>query len=597
MALINTLRNKGGKVVVFLIGFSIVAFVGSDLFGPNSTILGNKVNVGEIAGVTISYQDFIDKQDEMTYNFQANQGRSPSSAEQQYIRNQTWDALVDDFAYQQQFQTLGLSVSSEELVDMVQGDNISPQIRQAFTDPQTGQFSKENVVAFLQNLSTQTPQQRASWYNFEQGLGPNRMRAKYNGLIFKSNYATKAEAKYTYNNANNTAEVNYIYIPFESVTDTTVKVSDAESKAYLASHKEDFEVEESKVIKYLSFDVVPSAADSALVLEEITSIASEFAVAENDSLFAVINSEGKTPIVSYQADALPSPLQGEDVVIEVGTMAGPLIEDGNYVLYKVAMVGDSSYKVAKVALEIYVSDDTRNEVYRVAEQFVMSSTDLETFTANASENKLKVKTANKVGKNDRSLPSVTEARNIVFWAYNEAEVGDVSEVFEIDNQYVIASVASASESGTASLLSVRNEVEKGVKNEKKAIIIIEKLKTTEGDILVNKVVNYDGNVAKYYSMSDLKLSSNTLTGVVGLAPEAVGVAFSMEPGETTEPFAIDNGVLLLQLVNKYDAPEVSDYEVYRSQVSNQRQSAMYYNGIDQAVRKLAEIKDDRYKFF
>lgn len=593
MALINTLRNKGGKIVVFLIGFSIVAFIGADLLGPNSTLLGgNKLNVGEIAGVTISYQDFIDKQEELTYNFQVNQRRSPSSAEQDYIKNQTWDALVNTYAYNQQFDVLGLTVSADELVDMFQGDNISAQVKQAFTDPKTGAFDKESVVGYIGSLSDQPKAQRDSWLSFEKSVMENRLREKYNNLIIKTNYATQAEAEYQYTNSNNTAEVNYIFIPFDDMTETSVSASEEELNAYLSSHADEYESKESKSLKYVVYDVVPSAEDSTLISNQAQELIAEFASAENDSLYAVVNSDGNTPLVTYTESKLPINLQG----VELGTVVGPSIENNSYVLYKLSSLEDTTYTVAKVALEIYVTDETRNVVYREAEQLAVASTDMASLEANAKENGLRIKNAQNIDKNAKSISGIAQSRTIVYWAYNKAEVGDVSEVFEINDQYVIAALASEKEEGVADLESVKNEIERKVVNDKKSDIIIEKLNAIEDEVLASKVLAYEGNIAKYFSMPDLKLSSNSLTGVVGLAPEAVGVAFSMEPGETTAPFAIDNGVIIIQLVNKYDAPAISDYEVYRSQVTSKRQSASYY-GIDPAVRELADITDERYRFF
>ncbi|MCV9388157.1 peptidylprolyl isomerase [Reichenbachiella ulvae] len=690
MALINTLRNKGGKIVVGLIGFSIVAFIGADLLGPNSRLFGGAANIGEIAGQTISYQDFLDKQEEMTYNFQMNQGRSPSASEQEFIRNQTWDALISEYAFEAQYNQLGLDISAEEIVDMVQGDNISPQIRQAFTNPETGVFEKERVIEYLRTLPEQAPQQRAAWYNFENSLAPTRQRTKYNNLIIKTNYATEAEAKFEYKSSNNTAEVNYIYVPYFSVSDTAIEVSDADLKAYFAAHKDEYKGEASKSLKFVVIDVVPSATDTAVVKEEIQELVSQFAAAEDDSLFASINSDATDAFKAYSADQLPSAVQDA----AIGDVVGPLVENGSFVLYKLSALteGDDftarashilfkledkeeankvlrqikngadfaemarlhgtdgtaskggdlgwfgsgrmvpefekavfdatkegllpnlvetqfgyhiidvtgvktneEYKVAKVARELYVGDETRNAFYRDAEKFAFDTESSSEFQANAEAAGLAVKSASNLGPNAKRIPGINEARNIVYWAYNKASVGDVSEVFEIEDQYVVATLVSEQEEGEATLASVEVEVRKQVENEKKAAIITEKLNSIEEENLATKLISYDGNGAKYYSMTDLKMSSNSLKSV-GLAPKAVGLAFAMEPGEITEPFAIDNGVIQMELVNKAEAPEVSDYEVYRNQVTSKKQSRLAYS-IDEAVRELAEIEDERYKFF
>ena len=121
MALINTLRNKMGKVVVGVIAFSIIAFIAGDLLGPNSAILGGaNTDVGEIAGVTISRDDYIRKIDEISFNFSQRNRRNPSSNELVGIRNFAWDGLIADIAYQNQFDELGIDVTDDELVEIGQ---------------------------------------------------------------------------------------------------------------------------------------------------------------------------------------------------------------------------------------------------------------------------------------------------------------------------------------------------------------------------------------------------------------------------------------------------------------------------------------------
>ncbi|WP_109832510.1 peptidylprolyl isomerase [Reichenbachiella versicolor] len=704
MALINTLREKGSKVLVGMIGVSILAFIVGDFFNSGSALFGKGDNVGEIAGEKVSYKDFIAKQEEMTYNFvQNNRGQSPTAAQQVFIRNQTWEALIGELAFDQQFSSIGLEVTPEEVIDMVQGDNISPQIRQAFTNPETGEFSIDNVITFLSNLSNQPPAQQASWYNFEQSLAPTRLREKYNNMLVKSTFASIEEAKELYKNTTATAEVNYIYVPYYSVPDSSVTVTDAELKSYLSDNREEYEKEETKEIKYVSFDVIASSADTAMVKEEIVQLKAELAVSTTDSLFATVNSEGTDPFKNYTLENLPEAVQVDGNILAVGEVTDPVIESGFYTIYKVVSVEESedysakashilfkwddetstakaaakkeardilrqikngadfaemarvhgtdgtasrggdlgwfaqgkqmvkefddavfarssegllpdvvetqfgyhiidvtaaktnqSYDIAKVSLEIFISDETRNEVYRQAETFAMGAKSLEDLETSAKEQGLTVSTASNIGKNDRRLNSISEGRNIVFWAYNKANVGDVSDVFEIDNTYVIAAVADEQEKGVANLESVRFEIEKKVKDQKKADIIIEKLKAVDG-ALAQMAIDYEGNNAKYYSMPSLKLTSNSLQSV-GLAPEAVGTIFSMESGERTQPFAISNGVILIELVSKLEGPEISDYVPYQNQITQKIQPRTNAK-VDNAVKELADIEDNRYKFF
>ncbi len=701
MALFNTLRNKMGKVVVGLIAFSIISFVGADLLGPNSNILGgNNTDVGEIAGVTVSQQDYIAKIDEMANNFRINSQRNPSSAEMISLRNQAWDALINDIAYQAQFDNIGLGVTSEEVIDMVQGNNISNEIKQAFTDPATGQFDKDKVIEFLKNLADVTPAQRANWLSFESNLAPARLRIKYENLILKTNYVSEEEAKQLYMYSASNADVKYVYIPFNSVSDT-LKVTDSELQSYIDAHEDEFQKEESRSMKYVSIKVTPSALDTAVVLEEIEFIKENLINAEDDSTFAVINSDGNFPFITYNRDAIPTALIEDGELVEEGAVMGPILENGKYMLYKLSgseegstkaaranhilfkfddesdaakatakaeankvlrqirngadfaemalkhgtdgtktkggdlgwfsegkmvapfqeavfaatkkgllrsvvetqfgyhiievteIVNSTSYKVTKIELELYVSDETRNSFYRDAETFALNSDDLASFESNAKESNFKVKEAKQVKKNDRRVGSLTDARGIVTWLYNTGEVGELSSVFELDNVYIIAIMTGLQEKGASQLEAVRYQVERKVKDAKKAEKIMAKLGSADGSL--DEIAQAYGDDAQVIEMSDLKLSANTLS-TVGNAPEAVGVAFSMQNGEKTKPFKVANGVVILELVNKTEPVEITTFDTYKSQAEQKIQGRLPYY-IGQAVKELAEIEDLRYKFF
>ena len=96
-------------------------------------------------------------------------------------------------------------------------------------------------------------------------------------------------------------------------------------------------------------------------------------------------------------------------------------------------------------------------------------------------------------------------------------------------------------------------------------------------------------------MNGLKLSSNSLNSV-GLAPEAIGVVFSMENGEKTQPFSLDNGVIIIELINRVEPAEIADYVPYQGQIEQKRQAGIPL-AIDATVKELAKIKDERYRFF
>ncbi|MFY0600814.1 MAG: SurA N-terminal domain-containing protein [Cyclobacteriaceae bacterium] len=720
MALISTLRKRMGKIVVGFVAFSMFAFIATDFFQSNSSLLGGSDReVAEISGSDVSYETFNDKVNQLALVYRANAGRTPSSDDMANIRTEAWNALIIEKAYQKELDNLGIKVTDAEVVDMVQGNNISPQIKQFFTDPNTGQFSKETVLNALNNLASAPPAQRQSWNSFEASLRPNRAIEKYDRLFEKTDYVTQAEAKSLYVAQNSNITVDYLYVPFFSVADSLFEVSDSEMNAYLSKNAKDFEREESRNLNYIVFDVKPSAEDTAFVLDDINILREGLASAQNDSSYVSINSESDNPFESITNPSLiPASLMDEDEVMEVGTITEAVLENGSYNVYKLSAIEEGNesfvkgshilikpvgstdeakatakskaqgilnrlkrgadftalaaensedrsnannggdlgwfgengnfvqefkdaafghrgtgliskpvetsfgyhiiridepktnkvYKVARLERELFSSDATLNEIYRTADILATESSDAADLKEKAEAQGFAVKSASNIGKNDKRLGTITNGRSIVSWAYNKASEGSVSEVFDVDNTYIVASLTSIQEKGTANLKQVTGEVRVKILNQKKAEHIIAKINgLTDEDTEALKSAYGEGARS---GSADLTLSSNSFPNV-GFAPEAIGVAFSLEEGEKTAPFQVDNGVILLIATTKSAPEDLENYDAYTSQVNSSRTSRktvianfplsfyplMATQRLDNAVKEFADIEDKRYKFY
>jgi peptidyl-prolyl cis-trans isomerase D len=328
MSLINKIRERSG-LAVGVIAVSLLLFiVGGDLLGGQSTLFGgsNQV-VGEIAGEDIEYQDFNLKVDELRAQFEQQAGRAPGEEDMAQIREQAWNQFLFDIAYQKEFDKLGLKVSPEELVDMVQGSNISPQVRQAFTNPQTGVFDKNQIINYLKGLRNLPPQQQAAWANFEKNLSQDRMREKYENLMRVSVYATTAEAQ------TSKADVKFLFVPYYAINDTTVKVTDSQLSDYLSKHKDEYPGADTRSMQYVTFSVAPSKEDSASLYAEIKTLARGLGAAKSDSSFAQINSDVRVPLYMTIGE-MPEQLQQSVSTFSVGGIYGPFREGNTYFIYK-----------------------------------------------------------------------------------------------------------------------------------------------------------------------------------------------------------------------------------------------------------------------
>ncbi|WP_251047006.1 peptidylprolyl isomerase [Hymenobacter sp. ISL-91] len=362
MALINTIREKSGWAVGAIVIGLLLFMVGGDLFtGQNSFFGRSDRSVGEIAGQEIDYDEFNATLEQAKQAFIQQQGRQPDEQAMGYLREQAWNQLLYRIAFQKQFEKLGLTVSDDEIYEMVQGTNINnlhPSIRQAFTDS-TGQFSRANLQTYLRNLD-KDPQAQATFTNFEQNLRPERLGQKYTNLLKMSTYVTSAEAKRF--NEGMMAQVNlrYLFVPYFALSDSSVKVTDEQLQAYIDKNQGRFKVEDGRSIEYVSIPVTASVEDSTEISKTVNELATQFAAAPADSVFVKLNSDNPVAPAYLTAADMPEKLR-EQLPLQEGKVYGPYAENGTYSLYKVTGQKTGDQAAARASHILIKSEGTTPE--------------------------------------------------------------------------------------------------------------------------------------------------------------------------------------------------------------------------------------------
>jgi peptidyl-prolyl cis-trans isomerase D len=254
---------------------------------------------------------------------------------------------------------------------------------------------------------------------------------------------------------------------------------------------------------------------------------------------------------------------------------------------------NTNYTVATVELTITPSDDTQNAAFLKAQTFAADLKGVDAFKEKAKKENLSVQDANDVNTAERRIGFLGEARQMVTWLFRDGKIGKVSNVFDLEDTYAVAVMTGETEEGFKSFDKVKEEITPLVKNMLKGEKIIEKLNAQKGTL--EEVAKAFGNDATVNSSSDLKLNSNSLPSV-GLDATAVGVAFSLDNGKRSKPFAGENGVLIIELQNKTTAASIGDYGTFKNQLL-QGLIGKSNMGITQAIKESSKIEDKRYKFF
>ncbi|WP_316807698.1 SurA N-terminal domain-containing protein [Pedobacter agri] len=329
------LRNRAGYILVFAIGFAIVAFLVGDAINVGKPFWSaNQKVVGTVDGNDISIDDFQPKVDQSLNQYKQQFGGSLNPQMTAMAVDQAWNAELAGVLLNKEYERLGLTVSEDELFDLLQGQNPSPLIKQYFSNPQTGQVDRATLMNFLKSKDAQALQQSNM---LQQEIKNQSLQSKYSNLIRNSVYVTSLEATDEYNNRNKLANFKYVGLDYSTVADASVKLTDADYSAYYDENKARFNnAQESRSFDYVSFSIRPTVADSAAVKAQIEKIAADFQVSKNDSLFAAINSDVKVPYTYLSKGKLGDPVLDSAVfALPAGSFYGPKLTGNSYKLIKV----------------------------------------------------------------------------------------------------------------------------------------------------------------------------------------------------------------------------------------------------------------------
>jgi len=344
MGIMSFLRNRAG-LLIGAIGLAIVAFLIGDAVRTGSAFWASDRNkVGEVAGEAIEAETFRAKVEQNEANFRQQMGGTLNPQMSAYVVENTWNQTVSEILLDKEVKRLGIEVGPTELNDMLFGKNPHPQVVQTFGNPQTGAFDKSQLTTFINNLKgpSSNPQIKEQWENFLAGLRRDRIYQKYTNLVKNSIYVTSLEAREDYNNRNKLANFTYVTLPYASIPDNKVTLTDGDYQSYYDENKNLFKnKEETRTFEYLVFDARPSAADSAAIRTGVTKLANDFRATSNDSLFVSVNADTKTPISFVKKGQLEPALDSLVFKSPVGTVVGPVFTGSAFKLAKITDLRNS----------------------------------------------------------------------------------------------------------------------------------------------------------------------------------------------------------------------------------------------------------------
>ena len=360
MSIIQSIRDKGAWLIGGIIALALIAFILQDGLNRRGSLSGNSSNIGKVNGIAIDKAEFDKKVENATKSNQQ---------QRETVIGQLWNQEVNKILLEQEFDKLGLACTDKQLSEEIFKPN-SPLMGE-FRDPKTGIADVEKAKqAFAQFKKSAKEEDKKNI--FEGVIEPTRLQAKYakyNNLISQAAYAPKWLVEKQQADANSFATVSYVAVPYNTIADSTVKVSDEEVVAYGAKHSKLYSKDdETRTIQFVSFDAIPSAADSADAKSKLESKKAEFAAEQNMETFFAKNVSEMKYFNGYIAGKnIKQQMKDTLMKLPVGATFGPYLDAQNYVIAK--MVGiqslPDSAKVRHILVKTMDRDQRSGQEYRM----------------------------------------------------------------------------------------------------------------------------------------------------------------------------------------------------------------------------------------
>ena len=323
MAALGKIRSRGVTLIV-IIGLGLFAFIAEEAFRScESTRNNQRQQIGEVLGEKINYDEFAKLVDEVQQAMKMQGQDNLNDDQMNQVRDQVWQNYVQYKIVENECKELGLSVTDQEMQDVLNQGTNQMLLSTPFVNRQTGRFDANQLKQFLAqykssqaNVNPQVAEQMQTVYNYwvfiEKSLRQQLLIQKYNGLLAHCFLSNPIEAKMSFSDESQESQIQLAAYPYSKISDAEVKISDSDLKAKYDELKPRFQqYVETRDIRYVDVHITASAADRTALMKQFKDYEKEL-VANEDPSDVVRKS---TSSVSY----LGIPLGKEAYPVDIAT--------------------------------------------------------------------------------------------------------------------------------------------------------------------------------------------------------------------------------------------------------------------------------------
>ena len=382
MAAIGKIRSWG-PVLATVIGLALFAFIAEEMFRScEATSNERRQQVGEVLGKKISVQEFQSLVDEYQEVIKMTQGRDNLSEEElNQVKDQVWQQFVNNTIIETEAEKLGLTVTDEELQNVLKVGSNSMLMQTPFVNQQTGRFDVSQLTKFLadykkmqeQGGNAQAMEQYTRIYNYwkfiEKNLRQQMLTQKYQSLLAQSLLSNPISAKMAFNDQNEESDILLATVPYNAIKDGDVQVTDADLKAKYNEKKEMFkQYVESRDIKYVDFQVVASKADRDALMKTMKDAQQKL---QSGVVAGEVVRKAQSQVayngLSVTRNALPNDIAAKVDSMQVGEVTAPFETAYDNTLNVIKLISKVQLPDSVEYRQIQVGGATAEEAHKTAD--------------------------------------------------------------------------------------------------------------------------------------------------------------------------------------------------------------------------------------
>ena len=607
MAMMTSIRNRShvflwALLFLFLLSMSVGGLVG----GANiiDQLLG-RVNpaeaIGSVNGDKITPDQFNQA---VTARLRAIQDSGTEISDQylETIRQQVWNAFIEERLTKQAIEDLDIKVSDDEILYHLR-NNPPFDIQQIFF--RNNVFDKDY---YMQALNTPG---MIDWAPIEAWMRDFYLpRYKLQQIIKMSAVVNDVEVKEEYIKRNIDYTISALHVPKNSIQDRVIKPGEKELKNEYKNRIDEFEELEKRHISFVSWPKTASLDDTNRTKQEAFEIIENYKNGTDFSVLANIHTQDPGNQIApdsgrggdlgwFEKGQMVKSFEDAAFKGRRGSVVGPVLSQFGYHIIKIDSIknrgkNNHQVKARHILLKVELGQKTRSELRRKATLFSYDAQDYGLPSA-IDTHSVNIQQAENLKENDFFISQVGPFRSAVRWVFN-SKIDDISDPLETESYYAVFKLDSITPAGIEDFDNVKDKIYRDLISENEfdaTNLYAEEIKTEILNGSSFKSIKKDNNRLELVPSDKKSLNSSFIS--LGRSEQLVGALMNSKKGDIVGPIktARGHGIVKVMEIEKFDSTNwASSKTNIRTDLANKKEREVYSDWM-QSLKDEAEIIDNR----